>query len=224
MIDSTDSHLRLTREVWNGMHLDDWGDGKEPEQRILDLCESNREKILDLGCGDGRHLIPLVQKGLEVVGLDISPEALIILKRKLNELGLDADLYCGTSHELPFNDNEFGTVISIGVIHHNLWKDIVKTMKEIRRVIIDGGQVALKVRSTNDTSQPRVQIDDFGYTAKDTAGKKEGVVQHYFTKEEIEFLAENNGFDIVHGPTEKQYECKDSESIKARWDVILRAK
>lgn len=51
--------------------------------------------ILEVGCGTGRILIPLVRSGLTVEGLDHSPEMLAICRRNCSERGLDPVLHQG---------------------------------------------------------------------------------------------------------------------------------
>jgi SAM-dependent methyltransferase len=46
------------------------------------------EPILELGCGTGRITIPIANEGVEVWGLDISPEMLAAARRKSEALGL----------------------------------------------------------------------------------------------------------------------------------------
>jgi SAM-dependent methyltransferase len=48
--------------------------------------------ILDVGCGTGGHLIPLVKKGYKLTGLDISANMIEILRTKLKESGVVADV------------------------------------------------------------------------------------------------------------------------------------
>ncbi|MFH2007922.1 MAG: methyltransferase domain-containing protein [bacterium] len=52
-------------------------------ERALDLQEGMR--VLDLGCGQGRHAIPLAERGYDVTGVDLSPTMLERARRFAKE-------------------------------------------------------------------------------------------------------------------------------------------
>jgi SAM-dependent methyltransferase len=62
------------------------------------------ESILDVGCGTGASCTPLLEKGLDVTGIDPSPYMLDILSETL---GNRVSLYRGVAEDLPFDDNSF---------------------------------------------------------------------------------------------------------------------
>lgn len=53
------------------------------------------KKVLDVGAGTGRMAIPLLQAGYEVSAIDTSAAMLDVLAAKLNDLGLNAELFAG---------------------------------------------------------------------------------------------------------------------------------
>jgi len=62
------------------------------------------ESVLDIGCGTGASILPLLEKGLDVTGIDPSPYMLDILAKTL---GHRVSLYRGIAEDLPFDDNSF---------------------------------------------------------------------------------------------------------------------
>lgn len=62
------------------------------------------ESVLDIGCGTGASIVPLLEKGLDVTGIDPSPYMLDILSETL---GQRVSLYRGIAEDLPFDDNSF---------------------------------------------------------------------------------------------------------------------
>jgi SAM-dependent methyltransferase len=79
---------------------------------LLDLPDGAR--VLDVGCGPGRHLIALAEAGLSMTGVDVSSELLSIARDAANEarLGSRVALFECDARAMPFDD-EFDAVISI---------------------------------------------------------------------------------------------------------------
>ena len=83
--------------------------------------EQGCSTVLDLGCGNGRHLVYLAKAGFEVTGLDISPTGLALARSWLGEEGLEASLVrTDFKSPLPFRDGAFEAMLSTQVIHHAL--------------------------------------------------------------------------------------------------------
>ncbi|MBI4037338.1 class I SAM-dependent methyltransferase [Candidatus Daviesbacteria bacterium] len=95
------------------------------------------EKVLDLGCGDG-VVSEYLQKeiGSEVVGADISKEALAIAKKR----GVDVRLV-NAEKTLPFKDGEFDTVFWGDNVEHLFNPEY--TLAQIKRVLKKGGRLVL---------------------------------------------------------------------------------
>src|SRR5713226_10083374 len=71
-----------------------------------DLKREGAKRVLDLGCGAGRHSILLGKAGFQVVSLDISETALTILEGRLKTASIDnVTLVKDDMLELPFTDN-----------------------------------------------------------------------------------------------------------------------
>lgn len=58
------------------------------------------QPALDLGCGTGRILLPLLRAGLDVDGCDVSPDMLAFCRAQAVRDGLEPQLYTQASHEL----------------------------------------------------------------------------------------------------------------------------
>ena len=69
-------------------------------------------KILDIGCGTGRHSIELSKRGYEVVGIDLSESMLNHARNKASEQNLKIDFQKHDARNLPFL-HEFDLVIML---------------------------------------------------------------------------------------------------------------
>ena len=77
---------------------------------LLDLPAG--ERVLDVGCGPGRHSVALAATGLAVTGVDISQEFLDVAAAEARAAGVGLALFQVDARQLPFDD-EFAAVLSI---------------------------------------------------------------------------------------------------------------
>jgi SAM-dependent methyltransferase len=157
-------------------------------ERLANLfSEKGVRRILDLGCGTGRHILFFLKKGFEVYGLDGSPNGLEIAKNWLNEEKLASELTCQKiEHDFPYKDGFFDAVISIQVIHHNLIKDIVFTVNEIKRILKPEGFIFLTfplLQGFYVKRQNMRKVETRTYIP--LTGQEKGLHHHFFTTGEI---------------------------------------
>jgi len=69
-------------------------------------------RILDVGCGTGRHSIELAKRGYHMTGIDLSESQLARAREKARDRGLQIDFLRYDARALPFN-NEFDVAIMI---------------------------------------------------------------------------------------------------------------
>jgi 2-polyprenyl-3-methyl-5-hydroxy-6-metoxy-1,4-benzoquinol methylase len=69
-------------------------------------------KILDVGCGTGRHAIELSRRGYSVTGIDLSESQLASAREKAVKEGLQIDFLNHDARDLPF-ENEFDVAIML---------------------------------------------------------------------------------------------------------------
>jgi len=158
--------------------------------------KKDAKNILDVGCGNGNHVVFFAELGFEVYGIDISKEAIEIANAWLFKKGLKADYRVGDIEKLPFDDRYFDVVISHGVLDHIPFSKAKKAMEEIRRVCDFDGYIYITLRSTEDSEFGRGEkVAHNTFVLQE--GYEKGIIQHYFDLEEIrELLGELNVFDI----------------------------
>lgn len=154
------------------------------------FCEQKVKRILDLGCGTGRHLAYFSKAGFEVSGFDSSKTAIDLAVKWLKDEELDADVCFNRMEELfPYPDDFFDAVISIQVIHHNLMPDILTSVSEVERVLKIGGYLFITVPILGpkpedpDDDWKLHQVEDGTFIPQ--SGPESGIPHHYFTEEEL---------------------------------------
>jgi len=101
-------------------------------------------RILDVGCGTGRHSIELSKRGYQVTGIDFSDSQLARAKEKTEKQGLKIDFLKHDARHLPF-ENEFDLVIMLcegafplmetDEMNYEILKNAAKSLKEHGKII-----------------------------------------------------------------------------------------
>lgn len=99
------------------------------------------ERILDVGCGGGSNIAAFLKMSptVKVVGVDYSEES-VRYSLKLNAKAVGegrCKVVQGNVLQLEFGDDEFDIVTAFETIY--FWPDIVKSMREVHRVLKPGG-------------------------------------------------------------------------------------
>lgn len=95
------------------------------------------KKVLDVGSGNGYVLSKYAAEGAEVFGVDITETGIALCKKRFELLKLKGNFEVANAEELPFEDETFDCVCSMGVLHHV--PNTEKAVSEIHRVLKPGG-------------------------------------------------------------------------------------
>jgi SAM-dependent methyltransferase len=107
---------------------------------ILDLAQPRPgERLLDVACGAGGFMQRAAGRGLDVVGLDVSPTAIELAGARLP----DAELHVGEAERLPFADSSFDLVTCLGSLEH--FPSPERGAAEIARVLRPAGRAIVFV-------------------------------------------------------------------------------
>lgn len=137
-------------------------------------------RVLELGCGNGKTASALISKGVELVCLDISRNALLACERSLSSR---ADFIEGDILALPFKDKVFDSVVCFHVLEHLLENERISASKEIFRVLKNNGNLYVQSFSVNDMRFGKgSEVESYTFVRGDL------VRYHYFREGEIERL------------------------------------
>ncbi len=171
------------------------------------------DRVLDLGCGNGRFYEVFKEKEVEYFGVDNSEELIKIAKKKYP----DAKFQVADALSLPFPDNFFDKIYAIALLHHIPSEELrLKILREARRVLKEKGILVITVwnlwqkRKTKKLifkysvsklfggmkNFPEISKLDF----KDILMEWQGVENcyfHCFTKKELEKLVKKASLNII---------------------------
>jgi len=100
------------------------------------------EKVLDLGCGNGRFFEFFKEKNIDYFGVDSSEKLIEIAKKKYPK----GKFQVANALNLPFPSNFFDKVYSLAVLHHIPSKEFrLRFLKEVKRVLKPEGLLILTV-------------------------------------------------------------------------------
>lgn len=198
--------LKKTIEDYNSI-AEDYSRTREFTWDIENLVQyiTEGDKILDLGCGNGRLLKVIQGKNIDYIGADQSEGLIEIAKRKYPE----AKFQAVDAFNLPFPNNYFDAIFCIRAFHHVPSKELRhKFLAEVRRVLRPGGLLVMTVwytwsrrskenfwRVVKNMFSKFIGISklDFG-DAFVPWGKKATRYYHFFTQNELKVLLKENNF------------------------------
>ncbi len=127
----------------------------EAEVAFLKAVIPPKTRVLDVGCGYGRHAIALAKSGFEVVGIDSSEYMISEARKKASEAGCSPTFILQDALTMSFN-NEFDAVISMfsSFGYFEDQRDNVKVLQNIYSAISFGGVFVLDVANKNTLLEP----------------------------------------------------------------------
>lgn len=158
-----------------------WGGPRSIEDIRERLPAGSR--VLDAGCGNGRHLLPLSSIYF-TVGIDVSFTALESARSYLEKSGRYCECAISSITHIPFTKESFDAIVCFGVLQHLLERERADAVREFERVLRPGGLVFFEAFGIDDMRYGGEPVE------QDTFMRKNGIVYHYFTKEELVSLFE----------------------------------
>ena len=135
----------------------------------LDLARRQGSRVLEVACGSGRVLVPLVAAGSDVVGIDASPHMLSIAREKLEARDLNARLLQADmrSFDLEHKDFDLAIVAVKSFAYLTEPEDQLTCLKNIHAHLRPGGMLAI------DLLHPRLE-----WISAQSGSMRDDLLQH----------------------------------------------
>lgn len=158
------------------------------------------DRVLDMGCGAGRHAFEMYKRGADVMAFDQDPDELATVREWFSAMrdevpeGAEADAKEGDALALPFGNGEFDRIVAAEVLEH-IPADI-QAIDELVRVLRPGGTLAVSV--------PRWFAEVINWKLSADYHNAPGGHIRIYTREELSDKVtkaglELTGHDYVHG-------------------------
>ncbi len=190
------------------------------------------DRVLDAGCGPGRHAIELARRGIEVTGIDVSPEFLAIARAAATDLPATFE-----QRDVRTVDDEltFDAVICLcqggfGLLAGRADEDVIS---RFARALKPNGRLALTAFSSyfvvrhlepTETFDPATGVNHETATVRDSSGNERpfDLWTTCFTPRELRLLAERAGLTVdgVYGVSPGAYR-RDEPSLDAPEHLLL---
>ena len=109
--------------------------------RYADFPMTRGQRVLEIGVGAGTDFVRFARAGADATGVDLTEHAIRLVRRRLDNEGLQAQLRQADAEALPFEDEAFDRVYSWGVLHHT--PDTARAVREAVRVLAPGGRLCV---------------------------------------------------------------------------------
>jgi trans-aconitate 2-methyltransferase len=169
------------------------------EESLATLTLRGDERVLDVGCGDGRvtaEIAARLPRG-SVLGVDPSPRMLAVARERVSAETSNLAFVQGAAETLDVGA-QFDVVVSFNALH---WvADLGLALVGIRRALVDGGTAYLQLVCDGE----RPSVEDVTYEVTRAAPYAEYLddrapAYHHVDPAVVESLARDHGLVLAHG-------------------------
>jgi len=168
---------------------------------FLDQCPRTGE-ALDIGAGIGRNALPLAERGLRVLAVDLSDAGIEALRGLAARRGVSdrIEARVGDFRTMDLPAGRFSVVVAATVLDHVPLDDARAVLARLAVALADDGVLFVEVLTT----------DDAGFTGEGPVSECQSAIAHYFRPGELASLCadrlriiryeEKWEWDRTHGP------------------------
>ncbi len=155
-------------------------------------------KVLDVGCGFGNNLLPFLELGCDCYGTEVTKDMAEQTEIILKERGYNVKIEEGKNNKLPFEDDFFDLLLSIGVIHYEgNEENLIKGLKEYNRVLKKYGRLLLITVAPEHVIIKKAKLVDKNIYKIQNYDFRDGIDFYCFNDKEVIKSFYNNHFNKV---------------------------
>jgi hypothetical protein len=214
--------------AWDAEYASGRYQREPPEPFVGDILTAARQgqltKGLYIGCGNGRNLLPLVDGGLDLIGIDISTEAIANLCGRRPTLS--EKLIVGNLSALP-PSTQYDLVIGIQVFQHGTRAQAQQHLAAAAARVSTNGLLCVRVNAIEtdvEHTHDRLEEDavDGSFTVRYRSGPKAGLDIHFFTAAELSSIVGQEFVEVLPPRLSTTTRTPPSRGHWSQWEVIWR--
>lgn len=94
-----------------------WDSGITPPELYEFIAHNKAGRAIDIGCGTGTNIITLANAGWQVTGFDFAARAVQIARRKINQAGIQAEVFVDDATQMKNISGQFELALDMGCFH-----------------------------------------------------------------------------------------------------------
>lgn len=208
------------QELWHDPEIRKRWEAMPPLPQVEDMAErlqaEGQARVLDIGCGLGRHAVYLAARGFDVTATDVASSAIEKCTENLARAGLAATMVEAEMTEFPWPDAYFAGVVASNVIHHADLSTLRRIIASITRVLVDGGYFVWTTPTPQHFACGRGSELEPG-TWVDSGAHDGHLPHHYSSEEEVRELL--LGYEIL---SLDEHEYREGDNSRWHWRVLAR--
>ncbi|WP_078552003.1 class I SAM-dependent methyltransferase [Bacillus alkalicellulosilyticus] len=186
------------------------GTNQEVDFLVDIMAIPQHSRILDIGCGPGRHSLELARRGYQSVGVDISSEFIKYANQVAKAERLNAEFFVEDARELHFTEEFEGAIClcegAFGLAgnednHRKVLKSVYNALRPGALFVLTVVNALCVARSITDDSEFDIytctKIDKDTITSPEGETKDVKIYTTAFTFRELKFLLESEGFEVA---------------------------
>lgn len=188
-------HIEM-QKTWEELHAQNRFCPKYPNELVVrwaltQFPNKQQTKILDLGCGAGRHSIFLAQENFDVFATDISHEGVNVTQKRAQDLKLNIQTKVNPAHLMDYPPNFFDAILCYAVLYYGPKQEMEIAIQKCHQSLKPSGKMFFVTRGDQDwRCQYGQQIAPFEYHLTHLgngtpADSENNMTQTFLTKNEL---------------------------------------
>lgn len=218
--------------TWNSIYTAEGDSLAYPAEGVIRIFKGSFPKlhmpkpqagnsILDVGCGDGRHLLLFHALGMRISAVEITDEITTRLQQRMKSLDVPADIRTGHVANLPFDDEKFDYLLTWNSCYYMSLSDtdFQNHVSEMARTLSSDGWIVGSIPKKNNfifkNSEPHT-VPGYRIIRDDPFGSRNGEVMRCMeSREDLEHSFASHFDSFCHADLDM-----DWFGLSYRWHVF----